>query len=114
VKSLVRLAQADQDVQEAIEYYLGAAPELAERFVDALERSYRRIQRHPAAGSPRYAHELNLPGLRFRQCQHFPYLIFYMEHADRIDIWRVLHAARDIPAWLQGGGSGPDEEFRPD
>lgn len=30
-----------------------------------------------------------------------PYLIFYMEQADHIDVWRVLHAERDIPAWIQ-------------
>ncbi|MBV8062457.1 MAG: type II toxin-antitoxin system RelE/ParE family toxin [Nevskia sp.] len=103
MKPLVRLEQADQDIHEAIEYYLREAPERAGDFIDSLEQAYRRIQRHPAAGSPRYAHELNLPGLRFRPCQGFPYLVFYMEHAERIHIWRVLHASRDIPAWLQDG-----------
>jgi len=30
----------------------------------------------------------------------YPYLVFYVEHADHIDVWRVLDARRDIPAWL--------------
>ena len=39
--------------------------------------------------------------LRFRQCKRFPYLVFYVEGAHPIDIWRVLHGSRDIPGWLQ-------------
>jgi len=42
----------------------------------------------------------NLPGLRFWPLQRYPYLVFYIELADHIDIWRVLHSQRDIPAWL--------------
>jgi hypothetical protein len=30
----------------------------------------------------------------------YPYLVFYVERSDHIDIWRVLHGQRDIPAWL--------------
>jgi toxin ParE1/3/4 len=78
--------------------------------VDALEAAYRHILRAPGTGSPRYAHELALPRLRFRVCSRDPYLVFYIEPADRIEVRRVLHARRDIPAWLQndvdpvGGG----------
>ena len=52
------------------------------------------------AGSPRYAHELNLPGLRFWPLTRFPYLVFYFEHDNYVDVWRVLHQQRDIPAWM--------------
>jgi len=31
----------------------------------------------------------------------YPYLVFYVEHADHIDVWRVLHGQRDIPAWMR-------------
>lgn len=102
MKPLVRREQADKDVLEAVEHYVQeAAPEVALAFVDAIAQAYRYIQRRAKTGSLRYAHELNLPGLRFWPCRRFPYLVFYMEHADRIDIWRVLHANRDIPVWLQ-------------
>ena len=30
-----------------------------------------------------------------------PYLVFYVERPDHIDVWRVLHSQRDIPAWMQ-------------
>ena len=101
MKPFVRHARADQDVEEAVEYYLQHASEVALKFVDALEQVYLQIQSRPAIGSPRYAHELNLPDLRFRQCKRFPYLVFYVESAQQIDVWRVLHGSRDIPVWLQ-------------
>ena len=92
---------ANQDVEEALDHYLQEnASKAAEGFVDALEAAYRHISRNPATGSPRYAHELQLPGLRFWPLTRFPYLIFYLEREDHIDVWRVLHGKRDIPAWL--------------
>lgn len=90
---------ARRDVEEAVEHYLRAADRnIALGFIDALEAAYRGISAHPAAGSPRHAHELGLPGLRSRALKRYPYLIFYVERVDHIDVWRVLHAGRDIPA----------------
>ena len=70
-------------------------------FIDTLAQAYQHIGRHPATGSPRYAHELNLPGLRVWQLARYPHLVFYMERPDHIDVWRVLYGQRDIPAWMQ-------------
>ena len=101
-KPVVPRAVAQRDIDEAIDYYLQEAGDrVALRFIDAAEATLRSIGQSPAAGSPRYAHELNLPGLRSRQLKRFPYLVFYVEGEDHIDVWRVLHAKRDIPAWLQ-------------
>ena len=101
-KPVIPRALANRDVEEAIEHYLGEdAEQAALGFVDALEQAYERISRRPASGSPRYAHELNLPGLRFVPLTRYPQLVFYVEHSDHIDVWRVLHGQRDIPAWLQ-------------
>ncbi len=105
-KPLHRRARADADVLGAIDHYLAEAPEAAAGFVAALAAAYLHIQRAPATGSPRYAHELNLPSLRFWVCTRYPYLVFYLEHADRIEIWRVLHAKQDIPTWLQDDALG--------
>jgi toxin ParE1/3/4 len=98
---------ANRDVDDAIDYYLEeAGQEAALGFVDALERAYAHIARHPATGSPRYAHELNLPGLRSWPLKRYPYLVFYMEHHDCVDVWRVIHGKRDIPDWLQNDEAG--------
>ena len=33
--------------------------------------------------------------------RRYPYFVFYVEREDHLDVWRVLHAQRDIPAWMQ-------------
>ncbi len=101
-KRIVPRLKAARDVQEAVEHYLSeGAAQAALAFIDALEQAYLHIGRHPSTGSPRYAHELDLPGLRGWPLKHYPYLVFYIERADHIDVWRVLHGQRDIPAWMQ-------------
>ena len=98
--------QAERDVEDAIAYYLQeGAEQAALGFIDALEQAYAHIGRHRGIGSSRYAHELNLPGLRCWKLTRYPYLVFYVERAEQMDVWRVLHAQRDIPAWMQGSDS---------
>lgn len=102
-KRVVPRERALRDIEEAIGYYEREADTpVALGFVDALERACAHVGRHPGTGSPRYAHALDLPGLRSWPPARYPYIVFYMERADHIDVWRVLHERRDIPAWLQG------------
>ncbi len=103
-KSLIQRALALGDVDQAITHYLKQDAEAAALgFVDALERAYAHISKHPATGSPRYAHELSIPELRSWPLSKYPYLVFYVEQTDHIDVWRVLHMKRDIPAWMVDG-----------
>lgn len=102
-KPVIPRELANRDVDEAIGHYLSeGARQAALGFIEALEQGYAHIGRHPAAGSPRYAHELDLPGLRSWPLKRYPYLVFYIERGDHVDVWRVLHGQRDIPAWLLG------------
>jgi toxin ParE1/3/4 len=105
VTPLIRRARADRDVLEALDHYREVSPQVAQGFVDDLELAYAHIGRYPGSGSPRYGHELNLPGLRAWPCGRYPYLVFCVEFDDRIEIWRVLHGQRDIPRWMQDEGS---------
>lgn len=101
-KPVIPREQANQDVDDAIAYYLSEGAEAgALGLIDELEQAYRHISRNPVAGSPRYGHELNLPGLRVWPLSRHPYMIFCTEKPDHIDVWRVLHGQRDIPAWMQ-------------
>ena len=101
-KPVIPRAQANRDIDETLAYYLSEGAEAAALgFIDTLEQAYAHIARHPATGLVHYAHELNLPGLRFWPLKRFPYLVFYVEHDSHIDVWRVLHVKRDVPAWLQ-------------
>ena len=97
-KLVVPRALARSDVEEAIDYYRDEAGEdVALRFIEALSHAYKMIAARPGSGSAHYGYELDLPGLRTRKLVRFPYLIFYMEQPGHIDVWRILHAQRDIP-----------------
>ena len=100
-KAVIPRQQALDDTDAAIEHYLAEADvDVVTGFIDALEQAYAFIAESAKAGSPRWGHELNLPGLRSWPLKRFPWLVFYIEHEDRIDVLRVLNAKRDIPAWL--------------
>jgi toxin ParE1/3/4 len=101
-KPVVPRALANRDVDDAIADYLNdGAEQAALGFLDALEQAYAHIGRHPATGSPRCAHELNLPGLRSWPLTRYPHIVFYLERPDHIDVWRLLHGKQNIPAWMQ-------------
>lgn len=101
MKGIVSRVLANRDVEEAIDHYLvEATAKVALGFVDELEKAYAHIGRHPESGSPRYSHQLGLADLRFWRLVRYPYLIFYVERDEHIDVWRVLHEQRDIPAWM--------------
>ena len=94
-------AAAEQDIAEAMAYYRDEEGlEVALDFVDALEATIADVCDYPLIGTLRFAFELEIPDLRSWSLQRFPSLIFYVPDDDRIDIWRVLHARRDIPAFL--------------
>lgn len=99
----VRLRQlAATDLEDASGYYRREAGEqVALEFVDAVERSMKRIGRSPHVGSLHFAYELAIPDLRAWPLQRFPYVVFYVAVNDEIDIWRILHSRRDVPATLE-------------
>lgn len=102
LRAVIPRERATRDVDEAVDFYLQTAGEtIALAFIDELERTYAHLARHPASGTSRFAYELGLPGLRAWTMTRHPFVVFYVERADRIDIWRVLHGARDIPNWLR-------------
>ena len=101
-KPVIQRELAERDVADIIAYYLSQqADRAALGFIAALEQAYTHLGRHAATGSPRYAHELNLQGLRSWPLTGYPYLVFYVDRHDHVDVWRVLHGQRDIPAWMQ-------------
>ncbi len=101
-KPVVPRARARRDIEEALDHYLTVAGErVALRFVDEVERAFGHIGRHPLSASDRYAHELDLPGLRFWPLRRFPYLVFFVDGPPHVDVWRVLQAERDLPYWLK-------------
>lgn len=100
-KPVLPRAKARADVNSAVEHCANeVGADVAFRFIVALEKAYTFIGEVPGAGSPRWSHELNLPGLRTIRLNGFPWLAFYIEFESHVDVWRVLHAKRDMPVWL--------------
>lgn len=86
-KLVIPREQANRDVEEAVAYHLREGAEAAALvFIDALAQAYAHISRHPATGSPRYGHELNLPGLRVGRSPaiRHPHRVCYLERPDHI------------------------------
>lgn len=101
-KAIVLREAADDDISFATTFYTKeSSVEITLRFLASLEQAFQGISKQPAIGSPRFAHELDLPGLRSWLLPDFPYVIFYVELADYIQVWRLLHTKRDLGASLE-------------
>lgn len=102
-KPVIPRELANRDVDDALAHYVNEAPvDVALGFIDALEHAYALIGQQPGIGSPRWGHELGLPGLRAWPLTRYPYLVFYVEVADHVAVWRVLQAQRDVPTDMAG------------
>ena len=100
-KRVVRRERANVDIDDAVNHYLDEGGEhAAERFIEALETAFQQIARFPGTGSPRYGIELDVAGLRSWPLRRHPFLVFYVERADVVEILRVLHTHRDTSPLL--------------
>jgi len=101
-KTIIPRQLARSDVEAAIDYYAReAGTEVALGFIDALQAAYALIASHPEAGSLRYAYELALPDLRSVSLKRYPYLIFYRDQADHVDVWRCYMPSETFRQWMQ-------------
>lgn len=95
--------RAATDIDQAVDYYRSeAGADVALRFIEALERAVGQTARSPRSGNLRFAYELEIPDLRVRAIDRFPYLVFYVAGEDVVDVWRILHTKRDIPSAMAG------------
>ncbi|MFT4926000.1 MAG: toxin ParE1/3/4 [Phenylobacterium sp.] len=101
-KSIILRDRATLDIDKIIDYYRTETTEqVALGFIDTLEQGFSHIECYPDTGSSFYALELNLPGLLSWPLKRYPYMVFYINSHDHIDVWRILHSHRDIPHWLK-------------
>ena len=93
--------RAQRDIDDTAAQYLEeAGEETAMRFLAAIADAFDLLSRNPGLGSPRHATVLQLPGIRCWPLRPWPQLVFYVEREQAVDVFRVLHGARDIPATL--------------
>jgi toxin ParE1/3/4 len=90
-----------RDLESVADHYIKEGGEaLAMRFVDTVATCLQQIGRSPLTGSLQFTYDLGIPELRARPVGRFPSVVFYVTHHDHVDIWRVLHSARDVSAAL--------------
>jgi toxin ParE1/3/4 len=88
------------DAREITGYYADrGGPELAARYIHALEAAVFRIAHSPEIGSP-LAQAYGIPGLRSSAMAEFPFAIFYLHSDDGVALVRALHGRRDFASLL--------------
>jgi toxin ParE1/3/4 len=94
---------ATTDINELADHFLEkAGPAIALRFIDNAECAFDQIVAMPSIGALLGLDELPYEDIRRWHIDGFSHLmILYREMADGIEIVRVLHTARDIPAVLR-------------
>jgi toxin ParE1/3/4 len=92
-------------VDQAAWYIKNAGPPVADRFLEAAERTAEALLVTPGMGLIRTFRDPRLTGLRVFPVKGFPkHLIFYRQVGDGIELVRVLHGARDVAAVLAEEG----------
>ena len=72
------------------------------RFLEAAQVTYSLISENPAIGSLRFEVLTDIRGLRVISVNGFEnHLVFYIERQNYVDVIRILHSSRDIPAALR-------------
>jgi len=83
------------DLQAAARYIRHDNPQAARAFLEAAYDSFEFLACNPGLGRKRT--DLGFPEVRSWRIAGFRrYLIFYRELPDRIQVWRVLHGAREL------------------
>ena len=83
------------DLQTAARRIRQDNPSAARAFLEAAYGTFEFLARNPGVGRQRG--DLGFPEIRSWRIAGFRrYLIFYRELPNRVQIWRVLHGARDL------------------
>lgn len=87
------LAVAEQELEEAVDYYNQQKAGLGDDFAKEVKRALERILQFPHAWTPL--------SKRARRCrtQKFPYGVIYQIRSDKILIVAVMHFHRDPKSW---------------
>jgi toxin ParE1/3/4 len=88
-----RTRQADADLTEIALQIAKQNPQAADRWLDLIDAKCQTLSRMPEMGRKRFDLSSGLRSLAVNN-----YVIFYRPLSDGIQVVRVLHGARDIPA----------------
>ena len=93
----------DDDVFELAQYLIDRSDDSARRFVDAVQKTLKDLAAMPGVGSPKQFRDPALAAVRSWRVEGFPnYLIYYVPTGDGIDVFAIMHGARDVEHELEG------------
>jgi len=100
---------ATEDITDLYYYFLEQSPNLAERFLECLDKTYEMLTQMPELGQLYRFRDTTMRDARIRKIKKFSnYLIFYRIETDHIKILRVIHGATDYMNSF--GAELPEEE----
>ncbi len=92
MSQVTRTARADADIEEIWLYLSRYSTATADRVTDGIDRTCRRLGRHPGLGRPR---EELAPGLRSCPTPD-GYIVFYVAAGGVVEVQRVMHGSRHV------------------
>lgn len=96
------LPAADTDIDEAAAYIASDSLDQALRLYDSVDATFRLLREHPERWPVYKLDHPRLQGVRRCWVAGFPnFLVFYRMEGSVVEVIRVLHGARDIPAMLR-------------
>jgi toxin ParE1/3/4 len=95
MKEVVLTPSAQAELDGATEWYEVRAGGIGLKFVSCVDEALQQIGNSPSV-FPRWEHDQ-----RFRKfvLQRFPYIVFYREFDDRVEVIAVAHGAREPGYW---------------
>ena len=108
VKHIIRPAARD-DILRQFRYYLvdQDKPNVANRFLEAVEKTIDRILRTPKAGAHKHVSNKSLTNLRSRPVGEFEDIrIYYLVEESEVRVIRVLHGKGTSCAFSNGRNDG--------
>ena len=108
MREVLKRPQVRKDIMEQADYLALTSMNASDRFLQAIQKAFRKIAETPGIGSPRDFGDPKLLGLRALLVPGFPKVgIYYLYDDETVEIVRVLHGARDVAGIL---GPERDEE----
>jgi toxin ParE1/3/4 len=87
------LPQAEEDLQEIIDFIAEERPGVANKMLDKFSQSFSQLAINPESG--RRARDKRLYLLGYRYLVVSTYLVFYRIQLKRVFVYRILHGARN-------------------
>lgn len=93
------LPTAWEDLDEIFDYISTYNPNSAEKTLDKIIKSLRRLEQFPNSGT--YAPDIELKKYGFRMVISSPYISFYRFIEDKVFIYHVVHGSKNYSKILK-------------